>query len=235
MIASGEHPSDVDRQWLHDLGVAEGIDHLQDPEITAMRRGAYWDDACPRCGVEELTEHLDGPDAMCECCDTVSEPSDLTGAPACVTDLDVDSGSDTAQLVGKLESVTGWPFWEWMDELNTRSEAQAWHVPVWLAEKKHLPLHDPELGTILVGYPHRETDKAVTFNSGVYVLSLLKHDRQPAGGRGGDTRRDRYRDIDTWEQQVRSCVNGESLWSEWDWEYLQDSQYWPYSQMTRIV
>lgn len=43
-------PMDVDRQWWHDLGVSEGIDHLRDPAVEEMRALLAADDKCPNCG-----------------------------------------------------------------------------------------------------------------------------------------------------------------------------------------
>lgn len=46
---------DVEEQWLHDLGVSEGIDHLHDPVVAAARSGSFEDVLCVNCGEEEMS------------------------------------------------------------------------------------------------------------------------------------------------------------------------------------
>lgn len=64
----------VDREWWHDLGVAEDIDHLQDPEVADMRSEPFDGVACMQCGEEALSPRGDA--ALCEHCGTLSQPND---------------------------------------------------------------------------------------------------------------------------------------------------------------
>lgn len=226
----------VDRRWWHDLGVAEDIDHLQDPEIAAVRRQPFEDAVCPDCGAEDLTAQGDLPRAACGSCGAVSGPDELTGAPSCVDELGVQPGSDTAQLVEKLERVTGRSIDEWLEHFEATETIQVWHVPLEQAEAHYLPLHDPELGTIMVGYPRHETGDSVKFNRAVYILSLHTTERHPSLGPGHNWQERWFTDIESWEAKVQWCVGVENRSFRWDWDHLMDSHaYWPFSEMHRVM
>lgn len=70
----------VERQWWHDLGVAEDVDHLQDSKIAAVRREPFENGVCPECGSEDLAAQGDLPRAACGSCGAVSEPDDLNAS-----------------------------------------------------------------------------------------------------------------------------------------------------------
>lgn len=67
--------TDVDRMWLHDLGLAEGIDSLVDPELSEksnrITRDRDWND-CEECGcVPYALRH--GPEGQRVCADCRDE------------------------------------------------------------------------------------------------------------------------------------------------------------------
>ena len=224
----------VERQWWHDLGVAEGIDHLQDPEIAAVRREPFENDVCPDCGSEDLSAQGDLPRAACGSCGAVSDPDELTDTPA-VGELDVPEGSEVEQLLEKLERVSGWSLAEWLEDYDPVDSTQVWHVPAWLADSNHLPLHDEELGTIIMGSPHRQTDDAIKFDNGVKVLVLTTKERHPRQNGHADVHERVFYEFGEWESQVQSCVGDENMSFCWTWRYEMDGTYWPFSQIHRIV
>lgn len=225
MSASDGHPWDVERQWQHDLGVAEGVESLTDEAVSQWRElGDRLSDVEPG---EDVC--MDGLDAVAGGEDTDTDSVDI--------DVDVPAGSEAAQLLEKLESVTGWSLEEWLQEYGTRGNNQVWHVPAWLAEENYMPLHDSELGTLVLGSPHHETDAAIKFDDGVEVLMVETTERCEYRERG----RVRvawqdllYKEMDSWQDAVESCVGDDDMSSSWTWRYVQTGQYWPFSQITRI-
>lgn len=65
----------VERRWLHDLGLAEGVDSLLDDDVESIRHpptNEQCEQACPECGSEELCWfHNSG---KCDECGSLSNP-----------------------------------------------------------------------------------------------------------------------------------------------------------------
>ncbi|WP_277554890.1 hypothetical protein [Halobaculum limi] len=146
-------------------------------------------------------------------------------------------GSDAEALLDKLEDVTGYSLDEWLDEMNAGDGAQVWHVPAWLASSNHAPVQDSELGSIIIGVPHRETEKAVKFDNWVTVLVLHRKRRveHVSGGRKMTNYQEwDVEEIDKWESAVQECVGEDDEWQSFCPKRVRSSDFWPYSEMTRI-
>lgn len=74
-MSSSEVVTDVDRMWLHDLGLAEDIETLVDPELSGKKnrisRDRRWND-CELCGCVPYALHH-GPEGQRLCADCNEE------------------------------------------------------------------------------------------------------------------------------------------------------------------